>query len=378
MKPARAEMGSDPVPQVVIGVTGARPDAADTPRRSEVETRSRSERSEQVDMQSVAVERAAKPTLDMLAEPTLGLVRETERLELVAPPLEPLVEPAPPTEAMPVEALMSRTEELEESIPPASDLTVEPMADKFFSEGEILAARAAAGEHEQPHEWAEVVARESRKGLPEVVERRARLAKYVRWAVGGAAVLCLAALGRTLVAPATSAPSASGLSELSSSAHVSAAARLEAPEPKAAARPPAEPVLAEPAPSVELTAAPAAEAVAPAAAPAPAEPAPAAAETVAVPKVDVPNGGAPAPSGDKTALAEKNDARRALERGKAAEAIAAGERSVVLDPTDGEAWLLLGAAYQDKGNMAEARRAYAACTKEGKRGPIGECRAMLR
>jgi hypothetical protein len=28
--------------------------------------------------------------------------------------------------------------------------------------------------------------------------------------------------------------------------------------------------------------------------------------------------------------------------------------------------------------MAEARRAYTACTKEGKRGPIGECRAMLR
>ena len=51
---------------------------------------------------------------------------------------------------------------------------------------------------------------------------------------------------------------------------------------------------------------------------------------------------------------------------------------MALDPTDGEAWLLLGAAYQEKGLNAEARRAFTSCLKEGKRGPMGECRAMLR
>jgi Flp pilus assembly protein TadD len=67
----------------------------------------------------------------------------------------------------------------------------------------------------------------------------------------------------------------------------------------------------------------------------------------------------------------------ALERGRVAVAIAAGERSVALDPGDGEAWLILGAAYQQKGSTADARRCYRACV-EAERGPKGECAAMLR
>ena len=68
----------------------------------------------------------------------------------------------------------------------------------------------------------------------------------------------------------------------------------------------------------------------------------------------------------------------ALERGKNAEAIEAGERSVALDPTDGEAWLILGAAYQAKGDMKNARRSYKACLEQGKRGPEGRVRARCR
>ena len=71
-------------------------------------------------------------------------------------------------------------------------------------------------------------------------------------------------------------------------------------------------------------------------------------------------------------------ARQALESGRTGVAIEAGERSVALDPTDGETWLLLGAAYQEKGRAADARKAFTSCIKEGKKGPIGECRAMLR
>jgi len=59
-------------------------------------------------------------------------------------------------------------------------------------------------------------------------------------------------------------------------------------------------------------------------------------------------------------------------------AVDAGEKSVALDPTDGEAWLMLGAAYQSMGKTAEARRSFSSCVAEGKKGPIGECRAMLR
>jgi hypothetical protein len=53
-----------------------------------------------------------------------------------------------------------------------------------------------------------------------------------------------------------------------------------------------------------------------------------------------------------------------------------GLESVRLDPVDGEAWLILGAAYQMVGDAKEARRAFASCLKEGKRGPRGECAAM--
>jgi hypothetical protein len=104
--------------------------------------------------------------------------------------------------------------------------------------------------------------------------------------------------------------------------------------------------------------------------------APVAAAKTDAPKVEEPK--AEAPKSDKTAGQEKAIARQALESGRTGVAIEAGERSVALDPTDGEAWLLLGAAYQEKGKSADARRCFNACLKQGKKGPIGECRAMLQ
>jgi Flp pilus assembly protein TadD len=88
---------------------------------------------------------------------------------------------------------------------------------------------------------------------------------------------------------------------------------------------------------------------------------------------------AAAPEPDPIAAREsKKVAQRALDRGKAAEAIEAGERSVALDPTDGDAWLILGAAYQQRGSAAEARRCFASCVRLGTRGPRSECAALLR
>jgi trimeric autotransporter adhesin len=80
----------------------------------------------------------------------------------------------------------------------------------------------------------------------------------------------------------------------------------------------------------------------------------------------------------KEAAKAKRKAQGFLEGGAYAKAIDEAKKSTELDPTDGEAWLILGAAYQEKGQGAEARKAYAACLKEGKRGPKGDCAAMLR
>ena len=74
----------------------------------------------------------------------------------------------------------------------------------------------------------------------------------------------------------------------------------------------------------------------------------------------------------------KRDAQRAIDRGRIADAIEAGEQSVALDPTDADAWLVLGAAYQMKGRYADARHCFASCADQARRGPRWECRALLR
>jgi len=328
------------------------------------------------------------PALEVVAEPSLELVRESERLELVREKNLEIVResvellrerladdaasaPAPtadesssaaspePSPAPPHTTSIVTPDEI--SIPPVGDLLVEvePVAERFFSEGDV--AHLAGKDDDET--WEEGPASKAeQKRAPHVVERRARLARYVTWAVAGAAVVCLAAIGRSALLPASvaSAPRAAAVTALAA-----------APETAAAALPaetkPAEAKVEETKP---------AEAKAEEAKPTEAKPADTKpAEEATKPAEEAKPAAAPS---DKTALEEKKAAQSALDRGKLAEAIEAGERSVALDPTDGEAWLLLGAAYQEKGNMADARRAYSSCLKEGKRGPLGECRAMLR
>jgi hypothetical protein len=92
-----------------------------------------------------------------------------------------------------------------------------------------------------------------------------------------------------------------------------------------------------------------------------------------------PDGGADAEGeGMDEATQAKQDAEKALEKGHAAQAIEAGERSVALDPTDAEAWLILGAGYDQRGAFAQARRCFATCAKVATRGPRRECAALLR
>ncbi len=184
---------------------------------------------------------------------------------------------------------------------------------------------------------------------PAGVARRAQLGRYVAAAVGLAALVGVAGAvrGRSAREAMSATMSVAALSErpalaAASPAKVQAAAVVQ---PATLPAPVAVPVPVVPAPAEEVKKV----------------------EEAKTPELD-----------PVQAKKEKNASRNALEAGKNVKAIEAGERSVALDPTDAEAWLILGAAYQTKGNNAEAKRCFKSCLTEGKRGPKGECAAMAR
>lgn len=265
------------------------------------------------------------------------------------------------------------------SFPPVSGAGEAVDEEPFFTRPSSPDAFAEAEVDEEPDELRqERILRES----PEVRARVAKARRMVFGFVGACAVVTLAAFGaksfeggkkgETAEAKVDSKPVAAAEAKPEKPAF--AVNSLAATNPLAEAVKPAEAKPAEPAKPAE---APVAEAKpAESAKPAEAPKAPEAAPEAAKPAESAKPADPATPT--KTALEEKKDCQRALDRGKAKDAIAAGERSVALDPTDGEAWLLLGAAYQESGKGGEARRCYTACIKEGKRGPKGECAAMLR
>jgi tetratricopeptide (TPR) repeat protein len=205
---------------------------------------------------------------------------------------------------------------------------------------------------------------------PAAHARRAQLAKYVKAVVGVSLVVCFLAFVRIAIQRNHSTP------------QVGETSAMAATSPPAQTTPPSPATKFENAPEQAAQAAPQ-----PADTP-PAEPA----ATAAQPETaDSRAGLGPVPTPEPSASpdepmtpdpAEANKEKRkshiALEQGKTDESIQHGELAVKLDPTDGEAWLILGAAYQSKGNWADARRCYRSCLTDGKRGPRGECSAMLR
>ncbi len=194
---------------------------------------------------------------------------------------------------------------------------------------------------------------------PAARERRARFAKYVAVAMGVSLVLLAAAVVKTSL-PAS--PSES-LAKVALAGPAQAPSRSASPAPVAAPPAPvrseATPVqpLTQPTPDVAIEPLPSSSAVA-----------------VAPPSVPPPIPAAPLGGATK----EREASRFALERGDLGTAVASGERSVALDPSDGEAWLVLGAAYQARGELAQAKRCYRACVEQGTRGPKAECRAMAQ
>jgi hypothetical protein len=289
-------------------------------------------------------------------EPTPYVPEVAEKLaELEAAPKSDGAEPAKAeatTEPEPTQksAAIVLDEEADDRTPAAVELGA---VEEFFE------AASLAPETSETFEDLEKV---KQKNLPHVVARRAKFARYVGWAVGISGILCLAAVARTALSPAVVA-SASAKTEVVAQP-VAAAEQPKAEEPKPAEQPKAE----EPKPD---------EAKAEAPKPEEAKAEPAKAEE---PK---PGAGSPEPgatptvtaaqTGDKSAREEKRASQRALERGKTGDSIAAGERSVALDPGDAEAWLILGAAYQQKGDLTNMRRAFKSCLEQATRGPKGEC-----
>jgi len=90
----------------------------------------------------------------------------------------------------------------------------------------------------------------------------------------------------------------------------------------------------------------------------------------------------PAPAADtKPAASTGNatrDAQRALDRGDTAHAVELARQATSADPTNAEAWLTLGAAYEASGRASLARSAYQSCASRGKGERVGECRALAQ
>jgi len=193
---------------------------------------------------------------------------------------------------------------------------------------------------------------------PAAKKRRARFAKYVAGAVGFSLVLCVAAVVKTAL-PA--APAESGTRVAFAAAPATPSVDVAPSTPKQAASSEAPPTASASAATESSVSA------------AGADPQPLPSAVVA----PVPNATHPTtPPAAAGAVKQRESSRFALERGDLGTAVAAGERSVAIDPTDGEAWLILGAAYQAGGELAQAKRCYRACVAQARRGPKAECQAM--
>ncbi len=315
-------------------------------------------------MSSKGKNRKSKKKRTSLPSPSMAVSAPVGAVAAEAAPVEapPVVRAAPvpaaPVEAPPV-AHAARAPVPAAPIAPEDDLSVPPVGDlaaRFFDSSSSI-------HHDDPGDLHELESRDrrARTMAPAAVQRRAQLARYVKGTVAFASVLCVAALVKAAVTRDDVIPAPRPLPVAASREVPPAADSAQATaavEPLAA---PAEPstVAERPAPPAERPAAVAEI-----------QPVPAASITAVAAQVRV--------AEPATAAQETRAAQAALDHGNVAGAIRAGERSVALDPGDGRAWLLLGAAYQEAGDTKDARRAFKACVEQARRGPKDECAAMLR
>jgi hypothetical protein len=277
--------------------------------------------------------------------------------------------------------------------------TTDDLADRFFDSAPALFTPEPPAIEAAPKRTA--------LELAKVHARRRYLMRYVAGAVGVATLIGLAAVVRV-----TTARDAVAADRFVPTQPMSAAiaAPAQPAEPSVAAdtvvatAPPSDPAItAAPAIGSTIAAAPATGSIAENAAAAPTPETSATAPSAIEPPhseetAEAMNDGADtadaveAPPAEtapaKAAETAKDDVRaageakrrsqRALERGHLSAAVEAGRQSIALDPSDADAWLILGAAYQKQGHYAQARRCFSRCSKRAKRGARGECRALLR
>jgi hypothetical protein len=311
--------------------------------------------------------------------------------------------PPPVVEKEPVPKEEPKSEEPKASAAPAVETSAEKAAstadkapapipdldDRFFAEGvdseqEMLAAAAKSVRPSLPIEE-EIDPKILLKLHPDVRARRAKYGNVAKWVgIGCVVLLGAAGLVRYLRQQDSEEQAKIQMAEYAA-AHTYTAPVVEPPPPASAAAPTAAATTSASAaaPADSTTIPPPADSAAanPAGEKAALGPE---SKTVAAAAPSASGAAAGAVQADtesppaKTAQQEKRDMSSFLERGAFGSAVAAGQRSVSLDPSDGEAWLLLGAAYQSSGRAGDAKRAYNSCLTQAKRGPIGECRAMLQ
>jgi Flp pilus assembly protein TadD len=184
---------------------------------------------------------------------------------------------------------------------------------------------------------------------PAFRERQRYLMRYVAGAVAAAGAICLAAFVRTTTA--ADAMASDRPMPLAAAAMAPAAPAMPESVPDAPAAPLRENAVAAESAPVNVPAVPAVAA----------------------------SSRESAPPAQRSAHEEKQLAIAALDHGNWGAAIAAGERSVRLDPADGQAWLILGGAYQQRGAEGQARRCYASCARLARAsGSRAECVALAR
>ncbi|MBX3203956.1 MAG: hypothetical protein KF764_02745, partial [Labilithrix sp.] len=191
-------------------------------------------------MGSTLPEAAPKPVAEAAPKPAVeaapqAVVEAAPQAVVEAAP-KPLVEAAPASggkknkkknaaaKQAKLAAAVEATDPDEVSVPPIGDVGVD---EQFFSEGDVsrhLTADAIEGDA------LTIVDKAKRKSEPQVVERRARFVRYVKWAVAGAAVVCLAAVARTSMSTNQAAPiGASAVAAHETPAAPKAATPLAAP-----------------------------------------------------------------------------------------------------------------------------------------------------
>jgi Flp pilus assembly protein TadD len=70
-------------------------------------------------------------------------------------------------------------------------------------------------------------------------------------------------------------------------------------------------------------------------------------------------------------------AQAALEKGSAIRAIELARKATQNDPSNAEAWLTLGAAYDAAGSHGQARTAYKNCAEHASGPSVAECKALI-